>query len=144
MPDPFDLDRFVRAQEPVLAQVRRELGEGRKRTHWMWFVFPQVAGLGQSTMSRRYAIASLDEARAYLAHPVLGRRLGECAAALLELGPDATAESVFGSIDARKLRSSMTLFARAAAADDRFGRVLDRYFGGTPDPLTLELLDVPA
>jgi uncharacterized protein (DUF1810 family) len=135
-----DLGRFVAAQQDVYAGALAELRRGSKTGHWMWFVFPQVAGLGQSAMSRRYAIASLDEARAYLAHPVLGRRLRECADALLALGPADTAESVFGSIDARKLRSSMTLFARAAPDDARFRLVLARYFGGEFDALTDELL----
>jgi uncharacterized protein (DUF1810 family) len=135
-----DLGRFVTVQQDVYAGALAELRRGRKTGHWMWFVFPQLAGLGQSAMSRRYALGSLDEARAYLAHPVLGRRLRECADALLALGPDATAEAVFGSIDARKLRSSMTLFARAAPADARFERVLDRFFEGAADELTDQLL----
>jgi uncharacterized protein (DUF1810 family) len=136
----FDLGRFVAAQQDVYAGALAEVRAGRKTGHWMWFVFPQLAGLGESAMSRRYAIASLDEARAYLAHPVLGRRLRECADALLALRSDAAAEGVFGPIDARKLRSSMTLFARADRSDDRFRRVLDRFFGGEADPLTDELL----
>ena len=136
-----DLSRFVAAQQDVYARALAEIRRGRKTGHWMWFVFPQVAGLGQSAMSRRYAIDSLDEARAYLAHPVLGRRLRECTDALLALGADASAEGVFGSIDARKLRSSMTLFQRAASDEARFRQVLERFFGGEADDLTEELLD---
>ena len=134
-----DLDRFVAAQDGVYAQVRDELQRGRKRSHWMWFVFPQVAGLGSSEMSQRFAIHSLDEARAYLAHPLLGTRLRECAGLLLRPGPD-TAEMIFGSIDARKLRSSMTLFHRAAPDDPRFRQVLERFFDGVPDQATDAIL----
>lgn len=112
---------------------------GRKTTHWIWFVFPQIAGLGQSPMSKRYAIASLDEARAYLRHPVLGPRLVECATVLAGLG-GVTAEQVLGHLDAQKLRSSMTLFHRAAAGEAVFARVLEQWFGGEPDPATDERL----
>jgi uncharacterized protein (DUF1810 family) len=135
--DPHDLERFVDAQdaggtfEHALAELRR----GRKAGHWMWFVFPQIAGLGQSATSRRYAIGSLGEARAYLAHGVLGPRIVECARALVEQ-PSATAEEILGGIDAMKLRSSMTLFMRAAPDATVFGKVLDRYFGGQADPET--------
>src|ERR1700757_3448214 len=110
--DPYDLQRFVAAQDSggTYEQARAELRSGRKRSHWMWFVFPQIAGLGQSPTSRRYAISSLDEARAYLAHPVLGARLLDCARIVGELD-DRSAEEIFGAIDAMKLRSSMTLFA---------------------------------
>jgi uncharacterized protein (DUF1810 family) len=137
--DPYDLARFVTAQEPVLDRVRAELRRGRKASHWMWFVFPQVAGLGSSPTARHYAISGLDEARAYLAHPVLGPRLRECAelAAAVEGG---SAAEVFGYPDDLKLRSSMTLFARAAPDTPVFAAVLDRYFGGEPDPATLERL----
>jgi uncharacterized protein (DUF1810 family) len=137
--DPYDLQRFVTAQEPVMDTVRAELRRGRKTSHWMWFVFPQVAGLGSSPVARHYAISGLDEARAYLAHPVLGPRLQECArlAAAVEQG---TAQEVFGYPDDLKLRSSMTLFARAAPDSPVFGAVLDRFFDGAPDPRTLELL----
>ena len=131
----FDLERFVRAQDPVYASALAELGAGRKTSHWMWFVFPQIAGLGYSAMSARYAIESLAEARAYLEHPVLGPRLRECASLVLA-APAASAEQIFGSIDAMKLRSSMTLFHRAAPQEPLFERVLDRYFGGQPDPAT--------
>ena len=110
--DPFDLERFVAAQRPVYDDVIDELRRGRKTGHWVWFIFPQIAGLGQSAMSRRYAIGSVAEARAYLEQPVLGARLRESAALLLET-PDSTAEEILGSIDARKVRSSMTLFHRA-------------------------------
>jgi uncharacterized protein (DUF1810 family) len=139
MSDPFDLQRFVEAQAPVYEQARRELEAGRKESHWMWFIFPQIAGLGQSAMSVRFAIASLDEAKAYLAHPVLGSRLGECAG--LVLGVEGrTARDMFGSIDEMKFRSSMTLFARAAADEDIFQRCLDKYFAGAPDTATLARL----
>jgi uncharacterized protein (DUF1810 family) len=133
-----DLSRFVSAQAAVYPEALAELKEGRKRTHWMWFVFPQIAGLGVSPTARRYAIRSLDEARAYLAHPVLGPRLEECARAVL--GVDGkTAEDIFGYPDDLKLRSSMTLFARAANDPGVFQAVLDRYYDG-PDPKTLDLL----
>jgi uncharacterized protein (DUF1810 family) len=143
--DPYELQRFVAAQDQAgtYAAAVQELRAGRKRSHWMWFVFPQVAGLGQSPTSRRYAISSLDEARAYLAHPVLGARLRECAGILSEL-EGHTAQEVFGGIDAIKLRSSMTLFARADPDRLEFRRVLDGYFGGDPDPATERLLDAGA
>jgi uncharacterized protein (DUF1810 family) len=133
--DPYDLGRFVAAQRDAYERVIAELRAGRKTGHWMWFVFPQIAGLGQSAMSRRYAIASLDEARAYLEHPVLGPRLAECARILTDLG-GRDAEAIFGGIDAVKLRSSMTLFARASEDDSVYDAVLDQYFGGQPDPNT--------
>jgi uncharacterized protein (DUF1810 family) len=134
-----DLDRFIDAQEPVYDRAVEEIRSGRKVSHWMWFIFPQLAGLGSSDMSRRYAIASLDEARAYLAHPVLGARLRECAGLLLE-GIEVSAEDIFGRIDARKLRSCMTLFHRAAPEDPLFGQVLERFFGGIADDATDALL----
>jgi uncharacterized protein (DUF1810 family) len=130
-----DLDRFVRAQQHVYAGVTAELRRGRKTCHWMWFVFPQVAGLGRSEMSRRYAIGSLDEARAYLAHPVLGPRLRQCTEQVLAL-EGRTAEDIFGSTDAMKLRSSMTLFHRAVPSDPLFSAALERYFGGIADAAT--------
>jgi uncharacterized protein (DUF1810 family) len=135
--DPHDLQRFVAAQDEggTYDQALAELRAGRKTSHWMWFVFPQVAGLGQSPISRHFAVRSLDEARAYLEHPVLGPRLRESAQALLD-GGDTDARAVLGGIDALKLRSSMTLFARAAPAEERFQAVLDRFFGGEPDPET--------
>jgi uncharacterized protein (DUF1810 family) len=137
MNDAYNLQRFVDAQDTggTYEQALAELRRGRKTSHWMWFVFPQIAGLGQSQMSRTYAIASLDEARAYLAHPVLGPRLIACAEAVAT-GPAATAQDLFGGIDTQKLRSSMTLFMRADPAQPVFKRVLDRYFGGQPDPAT--------
>jgi uncharacterized protein (DUF1810 family) len=133
--DPHDLQRFVAAQEGVYESALEQLRAGRKTGHWMWFVFPQIEGLGMSPMSRRYAIASLQEARAYLDHPVLGPRLAKCARVLMELGGH-DAEAIFGGIDAIKLRSSMTLFARALGDDSIYYGVLDQYFGGTPDPQT--------
>ena len=133
MSDPFDLQRFVDAQDDgTYDRALGELRAGAKRSHWMWFVFPQLAGLGRSETARFYAIADLDEARAYLAHPVLGPRLVECARTLTGLDThDAVA--VFGGIDAQKLRSSMTLFARAAPDEPAFAAVLDQYFDGTED-----------
>ena len=137
--DPFDLDRFVTAQESSDDDALAELRAGRKRSHWMWFVLPQLAGLGRSETARHYAVSGLDEARAYLAHPVLGPRLVECARTLEGLQtPDAAA--VLGPVDAQKLRSSMTLFARADARQAAFQQVLDRYFDGEPDGATLALL----
>jgi uncharacterized protein (DUF1810 family) len=135
MDDPHDLQRFETAQAGVYDSALAELRAGRKTGHWMWFIFPQVAGLGMSAMSQRYAISSLSEARAYLAHPVLGPRLAECAAALIEHS-GRSAEEIFGGIDAVKLRSSMTLFARASEGDSIYHEVLDRYFGGAPDEQT--------
>jgi uncharacterized protein (DUF1810 family) len=139
--DPHDLQRFVAAQSAVYADALRELRAGRKRSHWMWFVFPQLAGLGRSLTAERYAIAGIDEARAYLAHPVLGKRLRECVDALLALR-DRSAYQVLGSPDDLKLRSSMTLFAQAAGPGSVFDEVLERYYAGEPDPLTLRLLGV--
>jgi uncharacterized protein (DUF1810 family) len=136
--DPFDLARLVDAQRSVYEQAYAELRRGRKTSHWMWFVFPQLEGLGRSPTAQRYAIRSLDEARAYLAHPVLGERLRECARVVADTAdpPDV----VFGGVDALKLRSSMTLFARAAPEEPVFTDVLDRHFGGEPDELTDRLL----
>ena len=137
-----DLERFVAAQQGGYPGVVAELRAGRKTGHWMWFVFPQVAGLGMSEMSRFYAIGSLDEAVAYLDHPVLGPRLRECAA--LVLGTHGrSAEDIFGGIDATKLRSSMTLFHRAAPDEAVFREVLDRFFSGVADPATDERLGPP-
>jgi uncharacterized protein (DUF1810 family) len=139
--DPDDLERFVLAQEAdgTYQRAVAELRRGRKDSHWMWFVFPQIAGLGHSPTSRRFAISSLSQARAYLRHPLLGPRLIECAGILAQL-QERSAEQVFGAIDAQKLRSSMTLFARARAAEVVFAQVLDRYFDGVPDPATDQLL----
>jgi len=132
------LQRFVDAQEDaaIYSRALEELRAGRKQSHWIWFVFPQIAGLGQSPMSQAYAIRSLDEARAYLAHPLLGPRLHECCEALLACDPAASAESILGGIDAIKVRSSMTLFARADPAEQLFPAVLDRFYGGEPDSET--------
>jgi uncharacterized protein (DUF1810 family) len=140
-PDPYDLDRFVAAQDAGGSYGRAvaELRVGRKTGHWMWFMFPQFAGLGLSATAQRFAISSLAEARAYLRHPVLGPRLTQCATILTELG-EQTAEQVFGEIDAMKLRSSMTLFSRAWPSEPAFGAVLGQYFDGKPDPLTERLL----
>jgi uncharacterized protein (DUF1810 family) len=135
----FDLERFLTAQQHVYPGVLAELRAGRKTGHWMWFVFPQVAGLGRSDLSRFYAIASLDEARAYLDHPVLGPRLRECAGIVLAT-EGRSAEDIFGGIDAVKLRSSMTLFHRAEPREPVFREVLDRCFGGVADPGTDERL----
>ena len=134
-----DLGRFVGAQQDVYAQALAELRAGSKRSHWMWFVFPQIAGLGRTATAQRYAIADLTEARAYLAHPVLGPRLTECARALLEVR-DRTATQILGTPDDLKLRSSMTLFAHAADDPAVFRAVLDRYYGGEDDPLTVQRL----
>ncbi len=139
MADDFDLDRFVAAQSPVIEQVKRELRFGEKRSHWMWFVFPQLAGLGSSPMARRYAIASLDEARAYLRHPVLGPRLVECTG-IVNAVQGRTARAIFGSPDDLKFHSSMTLFGRADPAEPVFRAALERYFGGVEDPRTVALL----
>jgi uncharacterized protein (DUF1810 family) len=135
-----DLDRFMAAQEPAYEAAIGELRRGRKTGHWMWFIFPQLSGLGRSETSRYYAIASIDEARAYLEHPVLGARLRECVNALLGLPAARSAEDTFGSVDAVKLRSSMTLFARAAPKDPLFARALERFFRGDPDGATDALL----
>src|SRR5215207_4529996 len=132
----MSLDRFVAAQDGVYAGALAELRAGRKRGHWIWFVFPQLAGLGRSSTAQHYAIADLAEARAYLAHSMLGPRLVECARALADL-PGHDPVAVLGSVDALKLRSSMTLFA-AAGGDPVFQEVLDRYYGGEPDPATVQ------
>ena len=137
----FDLDRFLEAQEGVYDAVLAELRRGRKTGHWMWFVFPQIAGLGRSPAAQQYAIAGIDEARAYVAHPVLGARLRECAAALLTVA-GRSAEDILGPIDAMKLRSSMTLFHRAAPDEALFRSVLDRFYDGRPDAATDELLGI--
>jgi uncharacterized protein (DUF1810 family) len=135
--DPYDLQRFVAAQRDSYDDAVAELRTGRKTSHWIWFVFPQIAGLGHSPTARRYAIASVPEARAYLAHPLLGPRLRECALILAGL-PGLTAEQIFGGIDAMKLRSSMTLFLHADPGERLFRQVLEQYFGGTADPATEE------
>jgi uncharacterized protein (DUF1810 family) len=134
-----ELERFVQAQDGTYDRALAELRAGQKRSHWMWFVFPQIAGLGSSPTAQRYAIGDLAEARAYLAHPVLGPRLTECAEALLAV-EGRSAEQILGYPDDLKLRSSMTLFAEAAGQgrDDLFRQVLDRYYDGEPDPATLQ------
>ena len=134
-PMPADLDRFVQAQRGVYEGALDELRRGRKTSHWMWFIFPQIEGLGHSEMAELYAIESLDEARAYLDHPVLGPRLRACATAILTVSA-RTAEEILGPIDAVKLRSSMTLFLRAAPDEPVFAEVLDRWYGGVPDAAT--------
>ena len=139
MTGPFDLERFVDAQESVFADVLGELRRGRKETHWMWFVFPQIEGLGASPTARRFALRSLDEARAYLDHPLLGPRLRLCCEILLGL-EGRSAEQIFGYPDVMKLRSSLTLFSRAAEDAGTFEALLDKYYGGEEDPRTLALL----
>jgi len=139
MPLDSDLARFVEAQDPIYHDVRAELQAGRKTTHWMWFVFPQLHGLGRSATARYFGIDSAAEAAAYLQHPVLGTRLRECVELVLGVA-GRTALEVFGATDAMKFRSSMTLFAAVAPGEPLFRRALDRYFDGEPDPLTIALL----
>jgi uncharacterized protein (DUF1810 family) len=135
--DPYDLQRFVAAQNAggTYDRATAELRSGRKTSHWMWFIFPQIAGLGYSPASQTYAITSVAEARAYLAHPVLGARLIECAE-ILTRGPGRIAEQIFGEVDALKLRSCVTLFRHAAPDEPVFSQVLDQYFDGMPDSAT--------
>lgn len=135
MEDTYNLQRFVQAQEPVYERVLTELRAGRKQSHWMWFVFPQIIGLGRSEMARRYAISGIDEARVYLAHPILGPRLEEVAS-IIEAFPERTARQIFGSPDDLKLHSCMTLFAIAAPERKAFQNVLDTFFDGLPDSST--------
>ncbi|HEX7795543.1 MAG TPA: DUF1810 domain-containing protein [Vicinamibacterales bacterium] len=137
-PDPFDLKRFVSAQEADYTRALEEIAAGRKRSHWMWYIFPQCAGLGLSATSRHYAIGSLDEARAYLAHPILGPRLIECAEAALSV-KGRSAHDIFGSPDDMKLRSSVTLFSLVSPENSVFHRVLEKYFEGKRDQRTLDL-----
>ena len=139
MNDPHNLQRFVDAQAPVYAQVLAELGAGSKRSHWMWFIFPQFAGLGHSEMARRFAIASREEAAAYLAHPLLGPRLRECCRLTTQV-EGRSARQIFGSLDDVKFRSSLTLFAAAAPDEAVFATALRKYFAGEPDASTLERL----
>jgi len=136
---PYDLDRFRDAQEGVYPGVLEDLRSGRKAGHWIWFIFPQIAGLGRSSMSQRYSIVSLDEARAYLADPVLGTRLRESASTILT-AKGRTADEIFGALDAMKVRSSMTLFLRAASDEPLFQQALDRFYDGIPDAATDALL----
>jgi uncharacterized protein (DUF1810 family) len=135
----FDLMHFLDAQEPVIERVLAELRAGAKRTHWMWFVFPQISGLGHSAMAQRYAIASLDEAIAYATHPVLGARLRDCTTLVLAVEGKQT-HDIFGSPDDLKFHSCMTLFAHAAPEEPVFRDVLRRFFGGRENPQTVELL----
>ncbi len=138
MSDPFDLERFVRAQATDYATALAEIKAGRKRSHWMWYIFPQFAGLGSSATSQHYAIRSLDEARAYLAHERLGRRLRECADAVLGVR-ERTAQEIFGSPDDMKLKSSATLFSLVSSGGSVFHQIIDRYFDGVRDAMTVEL-----
>ncbi len=137
--DSFDLARFTIAQDGIYNQVLSELRDGQKRSHWMWFIFPQIAGLGHSPTAKHYAIKSGQEAKEYLAHPILGRRLTECAAMVLDI-EDKTAFEIFGAPDDMKLKSSMTLFAAVSEPESIFNLVLDKFYRGQPDPKTLTLL----
>jgi uncharacterized protein (DUF1810 family) len=139
MDDPYDLHRFVQAQQDIYAQAVDELADGHKTSHWMWFVFPQLRGLGRSPMATRFGIASLDEARAYLDHPLLGSRLKQCVRLVLRIDGRSINE-IFGSPDDMKFRSCMTLFDLAAPQEAIFAQALQKYFGGTPDERTLTLL----
>jgi uncharacterized protein (DUF1810 family) len=139
MEDPFDLDRFLSAQAAVFPQVLAELGAGSKRSHWIWFIFPQMKGLGHSPQSEYYGIGSLKEAAAYAHHPLLGPRLDECTR-LVNLVEGRTIDRILGFPDDLKFRSSMTLFARAAPENPVFAEALTKYFAGQPDQVTLELL----
>lgn len=140
MSDPHDLQRFVDAQQSIYDRALAELNAGHKQSHWMWFIFPQIAGLGHSDMVRRYAIKDADEATAYLEHPLLGPRLEQCAQALLAHA-ERPARQILGSPDDMKLRSSMTLFAAVAPERATFQAVLDAFFAADPDPATLSRLD---
>ena len=137
MSDRFNLVRFIEAQDPVYARVCSELRQGRKVSHWMWFVFPQIEGLGRSGMARKFAISSLEEARAYLDHPVLGPRLRECTRLVCQIS-ETTIQEIFGSPDDMKFRSCMTLFSRADGDDGIFQEALNKFFSEEPDELTLE------
>ena len=135
----YELQRFVDAQHPVYEDVCKELRAGRKQSHWMWFIFPQIKGLGHSVMARKFAISSLAEAKAYLAHPVLGARLRECSR-LVAVVDGRSIDEIFGAPDNLKFRSSMTLFAQATSDNQVFNDCLLKYFGGEPDPSTLAQL----
>ncbi|MCW6512108.1 DUF1810 domain-containing protein [Lichenifustis flavocetrariae] len=139
MDDPYHLNRFVSAQDPVYDRVRTELQAGRKTSHWMWFVFPQIAGLGHSPMAQRYAIGSLAEAKAFLQHPLLGPRLETCTGLVNHI-VGRSARSIFGTPDDLKFRSSMTLFAEVADKSALFSEALTRFYDGKPDPATLARL----
>ncbi len=138
-PSDLDLERFVEAQDPLYADVTAELRAGRKRSHWMWFIFPQVEGLGHSAMAQRYAIHSRVEATSYLAHPLLAARLIECTSLVLKHS-NKSANEIFGSPDDLKFRSCMTLFDTFSGEDALFGRALDQFYNGQPDPATLAIL----
>ena len=138
MADPFDLQRFIAAQAPVIDQVRGELRRGSKTSHWMWFVFPQLAALGTSAMAKRYGIESVAHAQAYLAHPVLGPRLLDCCGLLLQL-PNDDIEDILGHPDDLKFRSCLTLFIAAAPQEQSFRQCLDKFYGGAPDARTVLL-----
>ena len=140
MDDPYDLERFVEAQSRVMDSVKAELRSGYKRGHWMWFVFPQIKGLGSSETARHFAIGSREEAAAYLKHPVLGLRLVECVRLVLGVS-GRTSEQIFGEVDSLKFRSSMTLFGEISVWETVFREALERYFDGEDDPLTLEILE---
>ena len=142
MSDNHHLDRFVAAQDQIYPRALAEIRRGAKRSHWMWFIFPQLAGLGRSAMAQRYAIAGIEEARAFLDHPLLGARYVECVAALQDLSASDPV-AVFGEVDAVKLRSSLTLF-ESASGDRLFSAALDRWFGGDRDPQTLDRLSAEA
>ena len=139
MTDPYDLERFIAAQQPLYARVCAELAAGAKTSHWMWFVFPQLGALGRSATARHYGISGLAEAQAYWRHPLLGPRLAECTDLMLRIH-GKTAREVLGPPDDLKFRSSMTLFERAAPDAPVFGRALEQYFDGVRDPLTLQAL----
>ncbi|WP_211462979.1 DUF1810 domain-containing protein [Collimonas silvisoli] len=139
MNDQYNLQRFVAAQQPIFDIVREELSQGRKRSHWMWFIFPQIEGLGHSGMAHKYAISSLAEARAYLEHPLLGPRLRECSR-LVAAVDERSIEEIFGYPDYMKFQSSMTLFAQAALDNQIFNQCLQKYFDGEPDASTLSRL----
>ncbi len=142
MNDPYDLERFVEAQEPVYETVRLELQNGRKTSHWMWFIFPQVKTLGTSYMAKKFGISSQKEAEAYLEHPILGSRLRECTK-LVNAVQGSSSVEIFGNVDSRKFRSSMTLFAYVASSEDNiFNEALQKYYAGEADSLTLNFLSV--
>lgn len=140
MTDPYNLNRFVEAQRAVYDGVIAELNLGKKTGHWIWFIFPQIAGLGESSMARRYSLSSIQEARAYNAHPVLGPRLAECTRIVLAT-KDRSVEQIFGELDALKFRSCMTLFSIADPDNEIFQKAVDRCFEGLPDTLTLKVLN---
>jgi uncharacterized protein (DUF1810 family) len=141
--DPYDLNRFIISQEGVSDRALAELRDGQKRSHWMWYIFPQIEGLGHSPTTRHYSIKSLEEARQYLAHPLLGRRLAECCEAVLAV-QGRSAEDIFGHPDDWKLQSSMTLFELVSGPESVFGRVLDKYYQGKRDARTLQIVGKPA